>query len=186
MGVGGRVLHEDELEQRERCGGSLRETMVATFHFFASAAFGAEEAGRLCDVIIQRMRMGGKSKLDPRILPPVGVLSGLTGHGRLGDVFGDGFDFSDWHDIDAHGDGSCRLSVRRPPKKSSGMIPVREVVLQSSRNTEDGSRKQYVFKGRKDARHTGAFIFIVSLLDHIGGASSRCVMLQCCLFCLTS
>ena len=89
-------MHDDELEQRERFGGSLRETMVATFHFFASAAFGAEEAGRLCDVIIQRMRMGGKSKLDPRILPPVGVLSGLTGHGRLGDVFGDGFDFSDW------------------------------------------------------------------------------------------
>ena len=55
---------------------------------------------------------------------------------------------------------------------------MRGVVLESSRNTRDESRGQYIFKGVKDAKHTAAFIIAVLALDHIGGASSRYVCLM--------
>ena len=158
--------------------------MAPSFCRFATDAFGAEEAGRICDQILQCM---GRSKMDPQRQPPVAVLSILAGSAWFRKVFVDGrFKFEDWYSIGCHQDGSCQLSVRRPPTKSSRLVEVAAVVLAASANARDGSRRQYIFKGMKDAKHTAAFIITVLTLDHIGGASSRCVMLQCCLFCLTS
>ena len=159
--------------------------MAPSFHLFATDAFDAEEAGRICEQILQRQ--GTKSKMDLRQQPPAAVLSVLASSGWFRQVFGDKrFCFDDWYQTDCHEDGSCRLSVRRPPTKSSRLVEVAAVVLAASANARDGSRRQYIFKGMKDAKHTAAFIITVLTLDHIGGASSRCVMLQCCLFCLAS
>lgn len=146
--------------------------MAPSFHLFATDAFDAEEAGRICEQILQRQ--GTKSKMDLRQQPPAAVLSVLASSGWFRQVFGDKrFCFDDWYQTDCHEDGSCRLSVRHP--STSGMVQVWGVVLESSRNTRDESRGQYIFKGVKDAKHTAAFIITVLTLDHIGGASSRCV-----------
>jgi len=151
-----------------------------SFYCFAHDAFGAEEAGRICEKISRHM--GAKSKCDPRRENPVSVLDGLSGNGRLRDVLGvDHFVLSAWCEIDRHQDGSCKLSVRLPPTTTE-MVPVEAVVVDTSTNTTDATRDEYIFKGTKDARHAAAFIIAVSILDHIGGAS-RCVLVIFCLLC---
>lgn len=139
---------------------------MATFSQFAIEAFGADSAPWFDERI--RQRMGTCSKLDPSKETPAAVLEGIVGKGRCSDILGDGhFDFATWYCTDHHKDGSCRLSVRYPPAADNRLVAVAEVIMRGSANRQDDSLdKGFIFKSKKEAKHTAAFIFIVKLLDH--------------------
>ena len=152
--------------------------MVPSFHLFAVNAFGEVAAERLVEQL--RRRLGAKSSgrtLDPRYEPPLSILDVLASKGRLQDILGQGHhDPADWYVIERDRSGPCRVSVRFPPTITE-MIPVAAVVMETSANTADATREEYIFKGTKDAKHTAAFIIVVLIIDLIDGDSRYVIVI---------
>lgn len=149
--------------------------MAPSLYPFAVKAFGEEAAERLVEQV--RRRLGTKSSLDPRHEPPLSILNVLASKGRLQDILGQGHhDPADWYIIERDRSGPCRVSVRFPPTITE-MIPVAAVVMETSANTVDATREEYIFKGTKDAKHTAAFIIIVLIIDLIDGDSRYVIVI---------